>query len=236
MARGSLTAQIAEIVPTAIQFTFREQQHPKSNELEGAWRYLPRPPGSFSAGRPPFSDLSVTSWQLMFLRSAKNAGFPVPARQIEAAADFVRRCYDPRRKTFRYSLYRSERHTTPAMARAGIVALAQSGVHATEMARNAGRYLLQRDYRPYNVRQAENEQYHYDIFYASFGAFQLGDPYWKQIYPHIVATLTRHQTAQGHWQLESHPSHIRQTGIAYTTAMAVLSLSMENQILPVFQR
>ena len=236
MTRGSLTGQLAEIIPTSVRFTFREQQHPKSNELEGAWRYLPRPPRSYSSRRPPFSDLSVTSWQLMFLRSAKNAGFQVPALQIEAAADFVRRCYDPRRKTFRYSLYHGEQHTTPAMAGAGIVALAQSGVHATEMARNAGHFLLQRDYRRYNSPQGENEQYHYDIFYATLGAFQLGDPYWKQIYPRVVATLVRHQSAQGHWQPENHATRIRQTGIAYTTAMAVLSLSMENQILPIFQR
>jgi len=49
----------------------------KEEKNVGGWRYLNK--------RYPHlndSDLSVTGWQLMFLRSAKNAGFDVPEKNI----------------------------------------------------------------------------------------------------------------------------------------------------------
>ena len=39
------------------------------------------------------SDLSVTGWHLMFLRSARNAGFDVPDRAIADAVAYIRRTF-----------------------------------------------------------------------------------------------------------------------------------------------
>ena len=55
----------------ALQFTRVLQTRSKAAEDRGGWRYL-RVNGS------PDSDLSVTAWQLMFLRSARNSEFDVP--------------------------------------------------------------------------------------------------------------------------------------------------------------
>ena len=41
------------------------------------------------------ADLSIIGWQLMALRSAKNAGFDVPVEAIDAAVECVRRHYRP---------------------------------------------------------------------------------------------------------------------------------------------
>jgi hypothetical protein len=73
------SARIAEAVNQAIRLTARLQVEPvKDSDVdEGGWRYLHKP-GSFT---PSDSDLSVTGWYLMFLRSAKNAQFDVPDGQ-----------------------------------------------------------------------------------------------------------------------------------------------------------
>ena len=133
-----------QAIERALLVTWTEQDKRKNDPLhQGGWR---------DANDSVFSDLSVTSWQLMFARSAKNAGFAVSQVRIQRAVDFVKRCYDPRVGTFRYSFYRGSHQRTRAMAGAGIVALSQSGVHDSDMAKSAGRWLLQNSFAAYNSR------------------------------------------------------------------------------------
>ena len=40
------------------------------------------------------SDISVTGWQIMALRAAKNLGCDVPAETIARAVDYIKRCQD----------------------------------------------------------------------------------------------------------------------------------------------
>ena len=51
------------------------------------------------------ADLSVTGWQLLALRAAKNVGCDVPSDRIQAAVDYVRKCYDPRTGGYTYVVY-----------------------------------------------------------------------------------------------------------------------------------
>jgi hypothetical protein len=88
----------------------------------GGWRYL----DLRFAGK--LSDLSVTGWQLMFLRSAKNAGFDVPEKNIDAAVEYIERCFLKQgdRRVHAY-LAGNQFACTRAMAGAGILALAHAG-------------------------------------------------------------------------------------------------------------
>ena len=86
----------------------------------------------------------------MFLRSAKNAGFDVPAENIGRAVAFVERCFDEEQGVFFYNpSYKTA--ISRAMAGAGIVALAHGGKHDTQMAQRSGDCLLTRDFKKYNA-------------------------------------------------------------------------------------
>ena len=70
-----------------IELILNAQQHPKQPSHRGGWRYTP------DAGD---SDLSVSVWQVMALRSAANDGLDVPESAIEDAVRYLRRsCTSP---------------------------------------------------------------------------------------------------------------------------------------------
>ena len=123
-----------------------------------------------------------------------------------------------------------------AMAGAGILALAHAGYHKSEEARRSGQWLMQHDFTTYNGNNGiRMDRYHYSLFNACYGMYQLGGPEWAQFFPPTVRTLLASQAADGSWDAESFQRD-RAYGKAYTTAMVVLSLGAANQFLPVFQR
>src|SRR5437870_4023656 len=69
---GPRAKQVKQAIERALKFSQELQSRPKRPVDKGGWRYVPR----FYSGID--SDLSVTGWQLMFFRSAKNAEFNVP--------------------------------------------------------------------------------------------------------------------------------------------------------------
>lgn len=212
-------------IELALQFTRRMQTEPKRFEVdEGGMRYIRRI-------EDRDSDLSVTAWHLMFMRSAKNAGFEVPAEWIDEAVAYTHRCFDRRHQTFVYAA-RGTRPATRAMAGAGILTLSLSGHHDTPMARAAAGWVLQHPLTQYNAKQ---DRYHYGVYYCTQGMFQLGRDYWQQFFPPLVNTLLSHQNRDGSWDPES-ADRDSQFGNAYTTALVVLTLNTPNQLLPIFQR
>ena len=64
--------------------------------------------------------------------------------------------------------------------------------------------------------------------------FQLGGDYWSKFYPPLMKTLVEHQRPDGSWDRESASDGVY--GNAYTTALAILSLTPPYQILPIYQR
>lgn len=109
------------------------------------------------------------------------------------------------------------------------------------VARQAGEWLLRQKFDQYNCDEPfeqvgwHHDRYHYSVFYACQGTYQLGGHYWEKFFPTIVPTLLKKQQTDGSWPAESRPNDNRY-GNAYTTALMVLSLSAPNQLLPIFQR
>src|SRR5437660_1678683 len=62
----------------------------------GGWRY------HLAAIDSPNSDMSVTGWQLMALRAAKNLGCDVPAENIDRAVEYIKRSQDKNGGGFAY--------------------------------------------------------------------------------------------------------------------------------------
>ena len=194
---------------------------------EGGWRYYYRYAHSDS-------DLSVTGWQLMFLRSARNAGFEVPEQQISEAIGYVRRCFDHKERTFLYSQQPGDRYVTRGMAGAGILCLSLGGEHNSDIAHIAGRWILTQSFDQYNRHSSQLDRYHYSAYYCSLAMFQLGGEYWARFYPPLVRTLLRHQGRDGSWRPESGADG--QFGNCYTTSLMVLALTPPYQLLPIYQR
>jgi len=215
------SARIRGAIEQAIMCSLRLQNDPpKRNGADlGGWRYLRRWQGSDS-------DLSITSWHLMFLRSARNAGFEVSSEPIDAAMAYVERCFRPDGRVW-YGLVGEDRQTTRAMVGAGILSLSLGGMHDTEKARKAGDWLLAHP-EAYGRRRC-----HYNAFYATQGMHQLGGRYFSTFYPPTTQTLIDHQRRDGSWPPEPGEEH---WGSCLTTSLVILTLATPYGVLPIFQR
>jgi hypothetical protein len=226
-----------DAIESALEATLIMQGWTKRREADiGGWRYL-----HLHDDEEDFdSDLSATGWQLMFLRSAKNAGFDVPKEAIDNAVAYVKRCFNPELGTFQYVASKHDRRSR-GMAGAGVLAMAHAGHHDSDEARLTGDWILKNKFDRYNVNVIfdptawPDDRYHYGLFNCSQAMYQLGDEYWDKFFPSTARTLLANQGPDGAWQAESYNGD-QIYGNAYTTALVVLSLSAPNQLLPIFQR
>jgi hypothetical protein len=236
MSQTERSARIQEVIAKALSASLEMQRWAKTPEGDrGGWRYV---------GRPVYgtdSDLSVTGWELMFLRSARNAGFDVPKESIDDAVAYIRRCFHETYGTFLYMQGKgSQDLRSRAMAGAGILALAHAGFHESQEAKKSADWLLQYNFNKYNQIEPFEQQwyidrYHYSLFNSCQAMYQLGGSYWEKFFPPAVRTLLDSQQRDGSWQAESHFNDGK-FGNAYTTALVVMALGAPNQFLPVFQR
>ena len=91
-------SRLKQAMEKALLFTRYLQTIPKPAPADlGGWRYLQL----HYMGAD--SDLSVTGWHLMFLRSARNAEFNVPQKYIDEAMSFVHRCWVDEDGMFHYT-------------------------------------------------------------------------------------------------------------------------------------
>jgi hypothetical protein len=221
-------------ISLALRATLEMQRWPKDRAIDlGGWRYI----DNFD---DKDSDLSITGWQLMFLRSARNAGFDVPEESIDDAVAYVRRTFTERYGAFCYAADESTDFRSRGMAGAGILALAHAGYHNAPEAIRSGDWILQHDFKNYNEIELfqqswKNDRYHYGVFNCCQAMYQLGGRYWEQFFPGAVRTLLANQQPDGSWPAENH-HHDAQYGNAYTTALVLLTLGAPNQLLPIYQR
>ena len=244
-ADAKRTKEIKQAMDKALRFTRALQTRPKAApEDTGGWRYLQV---QFSGAD---SDLSVTGWHLMFLRSARNAEFNVPQRYIDDAMSFVHRCWGEQDGLFYYTAQgaQSAQYTRGLMGSA-IVSLALAGQHQSPQALAAGDWLLKHPFQYYGERVGTGgDRFLYSTYYCSQAAAQLGGRYWMGIFPPIAAVLVKEQEPDGSFPVDSGAGFggggrgggrgggEAMFGQAYSTALAVLSLTPAYQLLPVYQR
>jgi len=224
MADPQTSARLGAVIDKALAFTRRRQTEAKPDPVDrGGWRYLRPKVGADS-------DLCVTSWQLMFLRAARNAGFQVPAEQIDEAMGFVRSCFLPARGGFNY-VHPKWRHDwmTPGMAGSGVLSLSLGGRHNSPMAQSTGRWILRS-----NFDNPRRSHFFYGGYYCSQAMFQLGGEHWRRFYPRVSRVLLECQRRDGSWG--PHTKTDRVWGKPYATALGVQALMVPYQLLPVYQR
>jgi len=230
MTSGERRVRLDSAINAAIHFTRERQRQPKRNVVDrGGWRYLGTP-GSLRSD----SDLSVTTWQLMFLRSARNAEFEVPKESIDEALAYVRGAYVRSSGTFNYCQVPPGTRSGRAIVGSGILSLSLAGDHQSEMARAGGEWLLRHRFERYGEASFYDERFHYSGYYCSQAMFQLGGENWRQFFPDFQRLLVEHQLSDGSWPREQPQDG--QFGQSYSTALAVLSLTPPYQLLPIYQR
>ena len=231
---GKRAKNVRDAIDRALQFTRELQTRPKSFPMDkGGWRYL-RLRYDHTAYD---SDLSVTAWQLMFLRSARNAEFSVPQNYVDEGIQFVQRCFDKRLGDFNYALDANGAGVggSRGLTGAGILSLSMAGQHHSPAALAAGDWLLAHPFRRFGDRVGTYDHFFYSTYYCSQAAAQLGGRYWAGVYPAIVESLLPAQRADGSWPLEIGEQD-EMFGAVYPTAMTVLSLTPPYQLLPIYQR
>ncbi|QEL15350.1 prenyltransferase/squalene oxidase repeat-containing protein [Limnoglobus roseus] len=220
MTDGKLADELRKRLEAAVTCVLAGQRNVNSPD-NGGWRYHLK---GFDA------DLSVTGWQLMALRGARNLGCDVPADRIKRAVDYIKRCQDPFSGGFRYTV--SAPVTIPCTGTAilGMELCGKEYHRAPELLR-AGKLILSSNLNP------AQQHFFYGIYYTSQGMFQLGGNEWKAYRPKLHDLLLRQNgpRADGSWQ--SGGGHDdRQQGSSYCTAMAILALTVEYRYLPIYQR
>jgi len=218
-AAGMTDAKTASLVKPklekAVQLILKAQILDKDNGFRGGWRYNVQ-----SAD----ADISVSGWQIMALRAAKNLGCDVPAERIALAMDFVKKCRDPQTKAY---CYQPGGPVTIPCTGTCILMLELVGKqgHHTPEALQAGSYLLQNPPR----YEQNPSYYYYGVYYCSQAMFQLGQNYWKAFRPYLHKLLFTTQKSNGAWLDDNF-------GPSYATAMSVLALAVEYRLLPIYQR
>jgi squalene cyclase len=218
MTDGELGKEVRKKLEKAVALILKAQR--RSGGERGGWRY--------QVAHVNGSDMSVTGWQLMALRAAKNLGCDVPAEVIDRAVDYVKRSHDRGRGGFCYT---PGGNLTVACTGTGVLALELCGKdrHHTPEALRAGAFLIQ----DRNLPSFNQHHFSYSIYYGAQATFQLGDNYWSVYRQRLHEVLLRNQSGNGSWSARGYDATF---GPAYCTAMAVLALTVEYRYLPIYQR
>jgi hypothetical protein len=227
MTDGKLGEDIRKKLVKAVDVILKAQRTEDGPE-RGGWRYQVMHAGG--------SDMSVTGWQLMALRAAKNVGCDVPAKNIEEAVGFIKRCQDAGSGGFDYQ---PNSNLTVPCTGTGILALELCGkdLHRGPEVTRAGNFLLRTFVDERNVPRRGMQLFgnfpYYGVYYCSQAMFQLGDNYWDGYRPFLHETLFRSQKDNGSWFSGGADGAY---GPSYSTAMCVLALTVEYRYLPIYQR
>lgn len=241
-------ALIRQRLEKAVELTLSAQRvRGKQRNHAGGWRYEPDSQDS---------DLSVTVWQLMSLRSAKNAGLEVPDEAIEEAINYLKRSYQGSKSrdrnnptgVFGYQVGagNSETFSDNAM---GLLSMQVCGQYGSPEVIGSANTL--KSHAPNN----KSPWLFYGLYYYSQGMYQYaeglrlkgdkaaGDRWASDSFKltmNILAGLQnrkgdpRSNAQHGSW-LSPHGSE-RSAGLVYGTSMGVLALSVKYHYLPIYQR
>lgn len=213
---------IRERLQAAIELILRSQRVEQKMRIDrGGWRYMPNSSDS---------DLSVTVWQAMALRSARAAGVEVPAEAIDEAVGYLRRSFraegdDESVGRFGYRPQAPLSQFTFSTTSAGLLALQVCGAYDDPAVEASADWLLGQPLR------LGGRWSYYGTYYYAQGMYQRGGQHATLARERVEAALLAAQLDNGSWRgLSSEGDPI------YATSMALLSLSVRYHYLPIYQR
>ncbi len=234
MSSGEQSKRIESAIHRALIYHREVQTRKKQTPSDvGGWRY------GFPDSPDASSDMSVTGWALMFLRSARNAEFNVPKLYFDEGLDYVERCYerDPKlheQGVFRYRPLASDPVGNPQITLANtssaMLTLILGGRQEHPSIDIGVKWLLSHPY----PRHFQINHFYLSTYYSSQAMAQVGGDAWNHVFPQIARNLLNEQANDGSWPADV--TSDRKYGSNYTTALAVLALTPPYQLLPIYQR
>ena len=210
--------KIDQALPKALALILTAQRVRKNSRDAGGWRYRPDSRDS---------DLSLTGWALMALRSARLNGAAVPTKSIDDAVKYVMRC---RTQNWGFAYTAGSNSSSPSRVGVGLLCLELCGrQHGSEVTKRAADNILNNYARN---RTFSNAHPSYSIYYCSQAMFQVGGKHWEQWGQHLYTNLLKLQKKDGSWML----SRESRFGACYSTAMCVLGMTVSYRQLPIYQR
>jgi hypothetical protein len=224
---GEMDESVHGACQKAIDLIVRSQRVKKSVNARGGWRYTP------DAGD---SDLSVSVWQLMALRSAKNDGLDVSSKTIDDAVAYLKRSFTspldskgvPRDKKSGFSYEAGGGGATFTMTAAGLLAMQVCGQYDSPLVEGAADWLLE------HPPQWNERFVLYGLYYFAQGMHQRGGEHAERASQIVSELLLTKQKQNGAW--DSSGGEEQNAGSVYCTSMAILSLSVKYHYLPIYQR
>jgi hypothetical protein len=222
-ADGQQDARLRDRLSRALSLILGSQDQKRKGDGDaGGWRYEPKSRDA---------DLSVTIWQLMALRAAKNAEMDVPAAAIDLSVGYVKRCFggSARRGAEAGAFcYQPGHSPSYASAAAGLLAMQVCGQYDAREVESAADWLKNRRLR------YDDNFFFYGTYYYAQGMYQRGGEWAEHARREVERLLLEHQDKDGGWTPAA--GQERSAGRVYGTAMAVLSLSVKYHFLPIYQR
>lgn len=210
-----------------IDLILSAQQTSKLPQYRGGWRYTPNSNDS---------DLSVSVWHLLALRSAKNDGLQVPADSIAQAIAYLQRSYTarldargvPAQTVAGFSYLPDNGNPSFAMTAAGLLALQVCGEYESPLVAGAADWLLE------NPPKWKDRFFFYGTYYYAQGMYQRGGAHAEKAEALVRELLLPRQDHEGSWSAPG--GEELGAGKTYATSLAILSLSVKYHYLPIYQR
>lgn len=194
----------------AVKLLLDAQRIKKGPAAQGGWRYTPTSVDS---------DMSLTGWAFMALWAARNAGYPVPREAMDEAVGYIMRCHYKQDGGFGYT---PGTGTSAPLVGAGALCLTLADQHP-DTAKAAADFIGR-------TPVGHVRHFYYNIYYSAQTMFQLGGTYWEEYAPKLYEVILARQLPDGSFQRD------QDSGQAYATSMAILSLTPTFRQLPVYQR
>ena len=196
----------------------------ESQTLTGGWGYEPKRASSHEG--------SVTVTVVQALRLARDAGFVVDKEVHDRGLKYL---MDSQKRdgSFKYALM--EDRSTPALTAAALTAMYGFGEYYTRSIRRGLEYISD----PYQ-HPGELEWTFYGNYYAAQAFYRAGGRLWREWeqrgVPWIVQNQIQSDHHTGYWDDRDQGNSPHPNGPSYSTAMAVLALSVPDGYLPLFQK
>ena len=183
----------------------------KAQNAMGGWRY--------SVGSTD-SDTTVSGAQMVALRGAATAGMAVPVKTVRRGVNYYKSCFCSG-GGFGYT---GPNGPNAVRAGIGVLVLSLSGAYRTQQNKESADYLLGR------VGQDQSGHFYYMCYYASQAMYQAGGKYWRGWNQSMTPMLISMQSPDGSWSARG------SGGKTLATAFALLSIEINYNYLPIYQR
>jgi hypothetical protein len=219
--------KVRDLAKAGVKLILTAQKVNKNDSNKGGWRYEPQSTDA---------DISVSVWQLMSLRAAKNAGLEVPAQAIADAVAYIKRSYRSERDAlgrpkdlaagFSYEPY-GGRQTFSTTA-AGLLSLMVTGQYEAPEVVGSANYLIK------NPPELNEPWFYYGNYYYAQGMYQRGGDFAATARRRTEDILIKAQSPEGAWQPKN--GNEKSAGPIYATSLALLSISVYHHFLPIYQK